>query len=298
MRARVGTASWTDKSLIDVGTFYPKEAKTPDARLRYYASQFPIVEVDASYYALPSAANAAKWVERTPEDFEFHVKAFRAFTLHQVPKSAMPADLRAAVSHIEKPNVYWKDLPDEVRSELWRRFRSGIEPLRAAGKLRTVHFQFAPWVFFGADSLQHIQACADALRGLLLTVEFRNTTWFAGKHAPDTLAFERDHGLVHTVVDAPQGFKNTVPQVWEVTNPALAVVRLHGRNAETWNAKGDKASDRFNYDYADSELEQMAAEIESRLAGAEDVHVIMNNNYGDQAVRNGASLAAMLRSGH
>ena len=56
MSVLVGTASWTDKTLIACGRFYPKEATSAEARLRYYASRFPIVEVDSSYYAMPAPA--------------------------------------------------------------------------------------------------------------------------------------------------------------------------------------------------------------------------------------------------
>ncbi|MBM3940665.1 MAG: DUF72 domain-containing protein [SAR202 cluster bacterium] len=78
MFIQLGTCSWTDKPLIDSGRFYPAAARTPEARLRFYASVFPTVGVDSSYYALPSHANAARWIERTPASFTFHVKAFRS----------------------------------------------------------------------------------------------------------------------------------------------------------------------------------------------------------------------------
>jgi len=81
----VGTSSWTDKSLIESGTFYPRSATTPEERLRYYASQFPIVEIDSSYYGIPNVENAKLWVERTPPGFVFNIKTYRLFTRHQTP---------------------------------------------------------------------------------------------------------------------------------------------------------------------------------------------------------------------
>src|SRR5689334_11102335 len=92
MTILVGTASWTDKSLIDSGKFYPPSVQDAESRLRYYASQFPIVEVDSSYYAIPLPTTAHFWAERTPRHFVFNVKAFRLFTGH-------PALSRVAYLH-------------------------------------------------------------------------------------------------------------------------------------------------------------------------------------------------------
>ncbi len=82
-RILVGTTFWTEKTLVESGRFYPPDVHTAEARLRYCATQFPVVEVDSSYYGLPSARNAALWVERTPDGFVFDVKAFRLFTQHR-----------------------------------------------------------------------------------------------------------------------------------------------------------------------------------------------------------------------
>src|SRR5512142_726379 len=142
----VGTSSWTDKSLIERGRFYPPSVTTPEARLRFYASQFPIVEIDSSYYGLPTVDNAKRWIERTPDDFVFNIKAYRLFTRHQTPVVSLGKELHEALGEVTKKNVYDKDVPDEVRQELWRRFRAVLEVLRAAGKLGAVHMQFAPWV--------------------------------------------------------------------------------------------------------------------------------------------------------
>ncbi|HEY3255777.1 MAG TPA: DUF72 domain-containing protein, partial [Polyangiaceae bacterium] len=88
-RIFVGTASWTDKTLIASGRFYPAKENTPEDRLRYYASQFPLVEVDSSYYAIPEARVAQFWAGRTPPSFLFNVKAFRLLTGHQTAPAAL-----------------------------------------------------------------------------------------------------------------------------------------------------------------------------------------------------------------
>ena len=289
----IGTASWTDKSLIASGRFYPRGCNTPEERLRYYSAQFPLVEVDSSYYAMPKPEIARLWAERTPQDFTFNIKAFRLFTGHQTSRAALPKDVAEALGPLDSRNVYYKDLPREITDEMWRQYREGIEPLKRSGKLAAVHFQFAPWVAFHPENRAHIEECQRQLEGYQLAVEFRNRTWFEGKHAAMTLAFERERRLVNVVVDEPQGMANTIPSVWEATNPALAIVRLHGRNRETWNRKGlSSSAERFNYDYSDDELAELGKKIEA--IGAASVHVVLNNNYEDQGQRNARTLMRLL----
>ena len=206
MTIRVGTAGWTDPGLIRSKLFYPKACSTAEQRLRYYASQFPMVEVDSSYYALPSSTNATLWTERTPEDFVFNVKAFRLLTGHQTPPKALPADIAKALAphFAERRNVYYKDVPDELRDEIWRRFEAGVRPLQDAGRLSALHFQFPKWVTPAPDWQRHLEECVGRLPGYRLAFEFRNRTWFDGRHDERTLAMERDLGVAHVVVDEPQ----------------------------------------------------------------------------------------------
>ncbi len=292
----VGTASWTDKSLIDSGLFYPPSIKTPDERLRYYASQFPLVEVDSSYYALPSARNSVLWAERTPEGFLFDVKAFRLFTQHQTPPSALPKDIREAMGPIEKKNVYYRDVPEEMLDELWERFCSAIQPLREVGKLGLVLFQFPPWFAYSQSNLDHILSCQRMLGNCPIAVEFRNKSWFDAKHRDAVLDFERGHDLAHVVADEPQGFPSSIPALWETT-AAAAVVRLHGRNRETWDQKGlSSSADRFNYLYSEVELADIATAVRGLAAEARQVHVVFNNNYTNYAQRNAQQLRALVKT--
>jgi uncharacterized protein YecE (DUF72 family) len=130
----VGTASWTDATLIKSGRFYPAEAKTPEQRLRFYANQFPVVEVDSSFYSLPSFNNAVLWANRTPQHFVFDVKLFRSFTLHQTPVKSLPKALREEVEDLANKagNVYYGDLPTGVKDEVWRMFLEAVAPLKTA----------------------------------------------------------------------------------------------------------------------------------------------------------------------
>jgi uncharacterized protein YecE (DUF72 family) len=282
-RILVGTASWTDKSLIDCGRFYPRKTMSAEQRLRFYASRFPLVEVDSSYYAIPAPQTATLWAERTPEGFEFNVKAFRLFTGHQTSPTVLHQDIRQALGPHLPLQFHHRDLPPEILDELWRRFIEALAPLRAAGKLTAVHFQFAPWMIRNREGLAHVEACVERMAGHLVSVEFRHASWFDGAHAQGTLAQLERLGVVHTIVDAPQGFTNTVPAVWAVTHPALAILRLHGRNSATWNVRGaTSAADRFNYLYSEPELAELVPRLHAIGQHAQKVHVLFNNNMEDQ----------------
>lgn len=290
----VGVTSWTEKTLIESGQFYPQDVTTPEDRLRYYADQFPITEVDSSYYGIPAERNSVLWVERTPRQFIFHIKAFRLLTQHQTPLSAIPKDLRSEMPPFDKNNVYLQDLPEEVVNEIWIRFGSSLEPLKQAGKLGAVLFQFPGWYFFRRARLEYLAQCRARLPGYRVAIEFRSQSWLSGKNRERVLSFEEEHGLIHVAVDEPQGFTHSIPQVWEVTSPALAVVRLHGRNAETWQKKGLRsAAERFNYVYSDEELSELVQPIQSLKEHAKEVHVLLNNCYRDYGTRNAAALQAL-----
>jgi uncharacterized protein YecE (DUF72 family) len=292
----VGSASWTDKTLVACGRFYPPACKTAEQRLRFYAQEFPMVEVDSSYYAMPLPQTAQLWAERTPAGFVFNVKAFRLFTGHQTLPSTFPRDLQRALGADVGRNVYYEQLPAEIRDELWRRFIEALAPLQAAGKLGAVHFQFAPWLLRNRASIAHVEHCVERMQGHLVAAEFRHGTWFHGEHLERTIAWERSLGLVHTVVDSPQGFANCVPCVWDVTNPQLAIVRLHGRNKDTWNKKGLAASSaRFDYWYSADELAAMAPEIRHLGTRARQVHVVFNTNFEDQGQVNARLMRDVLR---
>jgi uncharacterized protein YecE (DUF72 family) len=291
----IGSASWTDKTLIACGRFYPPQAKTAEARLRYYATQFPVVEVDSGYYGMPTAANAQLWAQRTPQGFGFNVKAFRLFTGHQTSPLALHKDLQQALGPDAPKVLYYKDTPAEIRNELWRRFAEALAPLREAGKLGAVHFQFAPWLLRNREGMAHVEHCVEKMAGQLLAAEFRNKSWFDGDNADRTLEFERRLNVVHTIVDGPQGFANCVPCIWEVTNPQLAILRLHGRNHESWNRKGVAASSgRFDYWYSKDELAALVPEVKAIADRASKVQVLFNTNMEDQGQVNAKLMAQLM----
>jgi uncharacterized protein YecE (DUF72 family) len=275
---RVGTAGWTDKTLIESG-WYPEGASNPEKRLRYYASQFPLVEVDSAYYALPAEQTAAAWADRTPAHFTFNIKAFSLFTQHPTPVKALPADLREEAGKAGKDRVYLKDVDPKLAAEAWKRFLAALEPLRSAGKLGAILLQFPPWFPIGRANKQYILDCAERVAPDRVCVEFRNRTWMTEDNQPETLKFLADHQLPYVCVDEPQGYSNSIPPVLAATSD-LAVVRLHG-HSDHWDAK--TVQERFNYRYSDEELEQWAGKIKKLAEDADETHVVFNNCYRDYA---------------
>lgn len=291
----VGTCSWTDPTLIQSGRFYPDWARSPETRLQYYASQFGIVEVDSSYYALPNERTSRLWVERTGETFLFDVKAFRLFTQHPTPFTALPRDVREAVptEAREKANVYQRDIPTELVDELWSRFERALLALDSAGKLGVVLFQFPPWFYPGNEQRDYILFCKERLPQYRLAIEFRHNSWVNEKNRGRTIDFLRENDLPFVCVDEPQGFKSSVPPLAEATSD-IALVRFHGRNREMWEKKGIGPAERFNYLYSEGELQEWVPKIKDLASKTCQVHVLFNNCYQDKAVVNGRQIAFML----
>ena len=296
-KIRVGTASWTDPTLINSGRFYPDSARSAEARLQYYASQFNIVEVDSSYYALPNERNSYLWAERTPDDFVFNFKVFRIFTQHPTPLHSLPKNIRAQLSPElqNKANLYYRDLPSEVMDDLWKRFESALLPLDSAGKLGVVLFQFPRWFFPRSQQLDYIEMCKAKLRQYRLAMEFRNNVWLSEKNRAATFDFLRRNDLPFVCVDEPQGFKSSVPPVIQVTSD-IGLVRFHGRNSETWEKKGIGPAERFNYLYTEEELRPWAGKIAEISQQTSEMHVLFNNCYQDKAVANARQMSLMLGS--
>jgi uncharacterized protein YecE (DUF72 family) len=293
---RVGTASWTDPTMTAPGVFYPADATSAEDRLSFYASQFPLVEVDATYYALPTTRMAELWRDRTPPDFTFDIKAHALMTgqptetkrLPKVIRDAMPEEVRA------KPRLYARDLPTELLDVIWTGFADALTPLREAGQLGSILLQYPRWFFPISESRDAILEARQKLGGLAIAVELRNATWFNEKNAERTLRFLGDNSIPFVMVDAPQGFKSSVPSVEAVTSPDLALVRFHGRNAATWEAKNITPAERFRYFYDRDELAQWAPRIASVAARAKDTHVLINNCYANYGAVNAREIAKLL----
>ncbi|MFI6235294.1 DUF72 domain-containing protein [Micromonospora sp. NPDC050784] len=285
----VGTASWTDRTLLDSG-WYPQTADTPEKRLAYYARQFPLVEVDATYYSPPAEATARLWAERTPAGFTFNIKAFSLLTGHPTRVSALYKDLRPET---EKKNVYPDDLPAQSYEEVWTRFLSALDPLVEAGKLGALLFQFPPWFTIKRANKQYLLEVAKRCAPLRPVYEFRHASWFDGDNADETLAFLREHKLPYVCVDMPQGHRSSLPPVLAATAD-LAVMRFHG-HSDKWTSKD--IHEKFGYHYSKRELADWAPKLRELADEAGQTHVLMNNCYRDYAQTNAKTLAGLLDAG-
>jgi uncharacterized protein YecE (DUF72 family) len=289
----IGTSSWTDKTLIKDGHFYPAEAKTAEKRLQFYSSRFPLVEVDSTYYFPPSEQNSVLWIERTPKNFTFNIKAYSLLTNHPTRPNSIYKDLQDAIPEGKK-NVYREQLPDEVVEEVWQRFRDALMPLHSAGKLGAVLFQFPQWFVISKKSKAYIEECVARLPNYRIAVEFRHKSWMEERNVEETLSFLEERDLPYVCVDMPQGFDSSIPPIAAATAKDLGMVRFHGRNKETWQEKSETASVRFRYDYPKEELQEWVPRIEALADQTRETHVLMNNCYQDFAVRNGRELGDIL----
>jgi uncharacterized protein YecE (DUF72 family) len=289
---RIGTASWTDRTLLESG-WYPPEADNPARRLRFYASQFPLVEVDATYYALPAEQTATAWVERTPAAFTFNVKAFSLLTQHPTRIASLPADLREGITQTGKETVYLRQVDPAIAEQTWERFLGALSPLRQAGKLGALLFQFPQWFPISRANKDYIVSCASRAQPDPVCIEFRNRTWMSPDNQEETLRFLSDHRLPYVSVDMPQGYPSSIPPVVAATAD-LAVVRLHG-HSDKWTSKD--IHERFGYRYSEGELSEWAAKIRGLAGTADTTHVLFNNCYSDYAQVNARQLADLLGEG-
>jgi len=299
-RILVGVASWTDPTMTAQGVFYPDRVTSPEARLRYYASRFPLVEVDSTYYAIPARRTAELWAERTPDGFTFDVKAHALMTGQPSEVARLPRELRTALPDelAKKTRIYANELPDELRDAVWKMFLDALCPLRDAGRMGALLLQYPRWVGPSRANAALIEEAHARLTdsGWRAAVEFRNKRWFDERTRPRTLDLLRRNGLSYVAVDAPPGFDSSVPPVPEVTARPLSIVRFHGRNTDTWEAKVARPSERFRYLYDDKQLREWLPMISAISEQAEEVHLVFNNCYGNYGTTNAMEMAGMLLS--
>jgi uncharacterized protein YecE (DUF72 family) len=291
-RIRLGISTWSTPELAHSG-FYPPEAKIAPQRLNYYASRFSVAEVDSSFHFFPTGHNIELWLENTPADFAFNVKAFSLLTGHPTALESLPKSIREKYgSRIQaKGNIYPHHLPAEAIDEIWAVFGLIVGRFHDAGKLGAVLFQFPPWFHPEPGKYKYIEDCCSRIRHCHVAVEFRAGSWLV-QHKDETLEFLRKRGIALVCVDEPQGFGSSVPPVAEATS-SLAIVRFHGRNAETWEQKGIPADERFNYLYSEEELKEWLPRIR-RLSETAEVHVIFKNKHLDFPFRNVLRMKTLL----
>lgn len=288
---RVGTASWTDPEFIKAGWYPPGVKDDAEARLRYYAERFPMVEVNASFYALPTVATTAAWAERTPEGFRFHVKAHQVISGHPSDPGRLPPPLRELPyepdrkGRIRRPG---RELRDAVIDALVE----ACGPLE--GRMGAVLVQLPPFVVAGDAQRREIGRIVERLRPLRAAVEFRHRSWAEPDQRAATADLLGGLDAAWVCVDAPRtDARNVMPPLVEVTSPGLAYLRLHGRNAATWNT-GRTVAERFDHVYTDAEMEEWVGPVLDMAERAQEVAVVFNNNARDHALRNAARFQELL----
>lgn len=287
---RVGTASWTDPTLIASGAFYPPDAKSAEERLRFYAENFDTVEVDSTYYALPSERNSELWRDRTPDSFVFHFKAFGWLTGHAAETTRLPKAVKELLSQEELSKPRISNPRPEPLELAFQMFGSALAPLRAAGKLGMLVFQFPRWFTATVANARHIESCRERLPDDRLAIEFRHPSWLAESRCERTFGLLRSLGLAYVIVDEPQ-LPGTLPPVCETTAEE-SYVRFHGHNAENWSKRGISAAERYKYLYSERELSDWSTRLRDLRARA--VNVVFNNCYANFGVMNAGTMKRIL----
>lgn len=263
-RIRIGIGSWSDPEYI--GVLFPKGTK-PAERLRVYAGRFDHVEINASYYRTPTAAQTAGWVAQTPADFNFGVKLHRAFS--------------------DRPEATARD------GTLAARLLEGVAPLVEAKRLGAFFMTLPPSFSPKKNRLEELDPLVTQLQPHRLAVELRHNAWVTGEQRERTLEFFRSRRLVWIAVDMPRlEGSSLMPPLDEVTHPQLAHLRLHGRNPRWPELKS--AEEKHHYDYSAAELDEIAERVRTLAAKAHEVHVVANNHASDFAPKAALALQRIL----
>ncbi|MBU9712988.1 DUF72 domain-containing protein [Evansella tamaricis] len=257
----VGLAGWGDHDSLYEG-IRPSESK-----LAAYSGHFPIVELDASFYGIPSERSIVKWITETPESFQFVVKAYQGMTGHQRG-----------------------EIPFSSKKEMFDAFTNSLTTMVKAKKLAMVLCQFPPWFDCRKGNVDYLKYCRHGLGDLDVALEFRHQSWFTEQYKEKTLRYMETDGWIHSICDQPQAGMKSIPFVPEVTSKEKTLVRFHGRNVYGWNkpAKGQDWRDvRYLYDYSNQELTELATSIKEISSKTNNCYVIFNNNSGEHAAENG-----------
>jgi len=277
-----------------VRAWYPPGVRSASDRLRYYASNFDTVEVDSTFYGLPTPSTAELWVERTPPDFVFHIKAFAMLTRHGVRPEQLPAPIRTARTfELDQHRRILHPSPT-LRQEVFRVFSEALEPLRRESKLGVILLQFPPYFVANAANREYIREAVGLLAPDRVAVEFRHASWLDPRELETTLSLLGSLGAAYTSIDEPHLPGPTVLPALSAVTAEIAYVRFHGRNAATWHARVATAAERFNYLYAEAELVEWVQPIQRLREDAKTTYVMFNNCFADYAPRNARQMMSLL----
>lgn len=257
----IGLTGWGDHPAL-----YNHQVGRVD-KLYTYSSHFPVVEVDTSFYAIPTATQFQKWVSKTPNDFSFVIKAYQGITGHD----------RKVYTNAEM-------------KEMIQQLLDAIRPVQEAGKLNCLLFQFPPWFKPNTQNIGKLKKIKKWLGDVPSAIEFRNRKWYEPYEA-ETVAFLQKEGWIHVICDEPQAGEGSIPIVMRPTSDHI-LIRFHGRNVYGWNNNGqeDWRKVRFLYRYNEQELEEWKEHILELQQQAKSITILFNNNSGGDAHDNAKQL--------
>ena len=252
-------------------------------RLGWYAQHFELIEVNSTFYSVPEPRMVERWCATTPDDFTFDVKLHQLFSFHSTPAKLLPPDLQRRAETDAKGKV--KSKP-ELQEALLKTFLHPISMIRSAGKLGVLLLQLSPAFSPRKHQLNELEPLIEMLGDYDVAIEFRNRNWAIDDQLQSTIDFVRKHRAIFVNLDAPPSDHFTVmpSDVDEVTDPKAAYLRLHGRNAKAY-ITGRTVAARFDYDYSDKEIAEVADRSRKLAQEALELHVIFNNNNLDYAPR-------------
>ncbi|PLR92609.1 DUF72 domain-containing protein [Bacillus sp. T33-2] len=264
----IGLTGWGDHDSLHGSKVAPRD------KLKEYASFFPTVEVDASFYAIQPKRNSSKWIGETPESFQFIVKAYQGMTGHQRG-----------------------EIPFNDKAEMFSAFKDSLAPYIEANKLAMALFQFPPWFDCQRENVEYLRWCRDQMGDLPCALEFRNQSWFAGEMKEKTVEFMKREKWIHSICDEPQAGVGSVPTVLQATTEDKVLVRFHGRNTHGWNKQGGGQNwreVRYLYRYNREELQEWAVNLKKLEEQCEHVFAVFNNNSGGDAADNAQQMLGIL----
>src|SRR4030095_2946325 len=285
----IGTASWSDPGFVQ--RWYPKGMRASE-RLGWYAQHFELVEVNSTFYSVPDLRMVERWCAATPDGFTFDVKLHQLFSFHSTAAKLLPADLQQRAETDAKGRV--KRTP-ALEESLIEAFLHSMAILHSAGKLGVLLLQLSPAFSPRRHKLGELEHLIEILRDYPLAIEFRNRNWVIGDQFRETVKFLEQQHAIFVNVDAPAAEHFTIipSDLNEITNPHLAYLRLHGRNARAY-LTGKTVAARFDYDYTDDEIGEVAERSKKLARATRELHVIFNNNNLDYAPRAAARLRVAL----
>lgn len=263
----IGLTTWKEHPALIGGEERP-------VTLTEYAGRLPVVELDTPFYGIPRQSTVANWQAAVPDGFQYILKANQVMTRHDRQHPLDEAGITA----------------------VFDQFIMAIQPMVTAGKLMTVLFQFPPFFNRTTANIQYLRDVRLKMGKLPVAVEFRSPSWFEtpGMTA-DVMAYLQSLKLTNVTTDEPHNLNDGIPLVETVTTPELAVVRLHGRNAQGWfNQGADWRKTRTLYRYSEPELQDIAVLVKRVAQHAQQVCVIFNNNSAKDAAPNALRLQEIL----